>query len=66
MYLELDDYPPYSDKNQSFLRHTLKETLYVYMDIPIALHIMIWLLGYPNILGSQAKINSMSQENTLQ
>ena len=26
MYLELDDYPPYSDKNVSFLRHTLTET----------------------------------------
>ena len=25
MYLELDYYPPYSDKNQSFLRHTLTE-----------------------------------------
>ena len=25
IYLELDDYPPYSDKNESFLRHTLTE-----------------------------------------
>ena len=26
MYLELDDYPPYFDKNQSFLRHKLTKT----------------------------------------
>ena len=26
MYSELDDYPPYSDKNQSFLIHKLTET----------------------------------------
>ena len=26
MYLEFDDYPPYSDKKLSFLRHTLAET----------------------------------------
>ena len=26
IYLQLDDYPPYSDKNPSFLRHTLTET----------------------------------------
>ena len=25
MYFDLDDYPPYSDKNNSFLRHTLTE-----------------------------------------
>ena len=24
MYLELDDYPPYYDENQSFVRHKLK------------------------------------------
>ena len=41
MYLELDDYPPYSDKILSFLRHTLTETLDLFIDIPIALHIMI-------------------------
>ena len=47
----MDDYAPYSDKNQSFLRHTLTETWYVFMDIPIALHIIIWSLGYLKILG---------------
>ena len=26
MYLELDEYPPYSYKNQSFLRYALTET----------------------------------------
>ena len=26
MYLQLDDYPPYSDKNQTFLRHTVTAT----------------------------------------
>ena len=26
MYLNLDDYPPFSDKNRSFLRHILTET----------------------------------------
>ena len=26
VYLYLDEYPPYSDKNKSFLRHTLTET----------------------------------------
>ena len=26
MYLELEDYPPYSDKSLSFLRYTLTET----------------------------------------
>ena len=45
MYLQLDDYPPYYDKNQTFLRHTLTGTWYVLMDIPIMLHIIIWLLS---------------------
>ena len=52
MYLELDDYPPYIlIKYQSFFRHKLTKTWYVVMDIPIALHILIWSLGYPNIIG---------------
>ena len=28
MYLQLDDYPPYSGKNQTFLRHILTATWY--------------------------------------
>ena len=39
--LELGDYPTYSDKNIPFLRHTLTEILYLFIDIPIALHILI-------------------------
>ena len=46
MYLEFDDYPPYFDKKLSYLRHTWTENIDIFMDIPIALHIMIWLLGY--------------------
>ena len=38
-------------KDESFLRHTLTETWDVVMDIPIALDILIWLLGYPKIPG---------------
>ena len=41
MYLELDDYPLYYDKNVSFFRHTLTENCDVFKDIPITLHIMI-------------------------
>ena len=73
MYLELDEYPPYSDKNVSILRHMLPGTLDVFIDIPIALHIMIWLLGYLKILGKcyflnfyKLKNNSMSRKNSLQ
>ena len=51
IYLELDDYPPYSDKHQLFLRHTLTKTWYVFTDIPIAKHMMIWLFEYLKILG---------------
>ena len=73
MYLNLDDYPPFSDKNRSFLRHILTETWDVFMDIPIALHILIWLIGYIKTLGKcyflnfhKLENNSMSQENNLQ
>ena len=41
IHIELDDYPPYSDNNQSFLRDTLTSTWDVFMDVPIVLHIMI-------------------------
>ena len=51
MCLELDDYLPYSDKNLSFLRHTLTENWDVFMDIPIMLHIMIRLLRFLKFIG---------------
>ena len=56
--------------NNKCLRHTLTGTLDVFMDILIFLHIMIWLLGYINILGKcyilnfhKMENNSLSQDN---
>ena len=60
MYLDFDDNPPYYYKNVSFLRHTLTETWDVIIDVPITLHIMIWLLRYLKVLGEFYFLNFWS------
>ena len=39
------------------MRHTLTETWDEVMEIPIALDIVVWLLGYLNILGKCYSLN---------
>ena len=46
MYLPLDEYPPYSDKNPTSLRQTLTNNSDVFMDIQIMINRMYWLLGF--------------------
>ena len=40
MYLPLDEYPPYSDKNPTSLRQTLTNNSDVFMDIQIMINRM--------------------------
>ena len=40
MYLTLDDYPPYSDENPTFLRQTLTNNSDVFMDLKIMMNII--------------------------
>ena len=44
IYLPLDDYPPYSDKNSTFLRKTLTNDPDVFIYIHIMMNIIYWLL----------------------
>ena len=61
MYLYLDKYASYSDKNYTFLRHTLAKTWDVFMDIQIMLNKINWSLGFQKGVGKCLFLNFQKQ-----
>ena len=51
MYLQLDDYHPYSDKKPDIFETHIKKTRDILLDIKIILHKINWLLGFWNLVG---------------